>query len=405
MVELKLHNTWVGFFRALVTWLMLSLGMVWLLSSCTTRSTHENSELNELLSEPLRGVWLTNIDSEILFDSLKTKNALKKIKEAGFNTVYPVVWNDGYTLHPSEIMAQTFGDKFRQDTVFQSLGLDPLQNVIDYAKPLGLVVIPWFEFGFSSSYQQQGGHILAAKPEWAARDNQGYILTKNGFEWMNAIHPEVQDFLLNLVMEVLVNYEVAGIQGDDRMPAMPSEGGYSTFTQELYEAQMGSQVPDDPKEIQFLEWKADQLSLFAKKLYSRVKAYDSQAVVSMAPSVYPWSKEQYLQDWPQWLADGSLDELIPQNYRWDINSYEVTLGELVQSYTEAKRPNDLVRFAPGIIIKAGPRFNDYSYVKEAIRINRTNGVEGEVYFFYEGLFEQNGFLIDSLATHHYSLSK
>ena len=405
MVELKLHNTWVGFFRALVTWLMLSLGMVWLLSSCTTRSTHENSELNELLSEPLRGVWLTNIDSEILFDSLKTKNALKKIKEAGFNTVYPVVWNDGYTLHPSEIMAQTFGDKFSQDTVFQSLGLDPLQNVIDYAKPLGLVVIPWFEFGFSSSYQQQGGHILAAKPEWAARDKEGYILTKNGFEWMNAIHPEVQDFLLNLVMEVLVNYEVAGIQGDDRMPAMPSEGGYSTFTQELYEVQMGSQVPDDPKEIQFLDWKADQLSLFAKKLYSRVKAYDSQAVVSMAPSVYPWSKEQYLQDWPQWLADGSLDELIPQNYRWDINSYEVTLGELVQSYTEAKRPNDMVRFATGIIIKAGPRFNDYSYVKEAIRINRTNGVEGEVYFFYEGLFEQNGFLIDSLATHHYSLSK
>lgn len=405
MIELKLHNTAVGFLRALFTWLMLSLGMIWLLSSCTTRSTHENSELNELLSEPLRGVWLTNIDSEILFDSLKTKDALKKIKEAGFNTVYPVVWNDGYTLHPSEFMAQTFGDRFRQDTVFQSLGLDPLQNVIDYANPLGLVVIPWFEFGFSSSYQQQGGHILAAKPEWAARDKQGYILTKNGFEWMNAIHPEVQDFLLNLVMEVLVNYEVAGIQGDDRMPAMPSEGGYSTFTKELYETQMGSKVPDDPKEIQFLDWKADQLSLFAKKLYSRVKAYDSQAVVSMAPSVYPWSKEQYLQDWLKWLADGSLDELIPQNYRWDINSYELTLRELVQSYTEAKRPNVKVRFAPGIIIKAGPRFNDYSYVKEAIRINRTNGVEGEVYFFYEGLFEQNGFLIDSLATHHYLLSK
>lgn len=404
MIELRAATFTFGLIRPTATGFMLSLCIVWLLNSCTNPTINKKSELEEQLSQPLRGVWLTNIDSDILFDSQKTKEALVSIKKAGFNTVYPVVWNDGYTLHPSEIMVQTFGEEFRQDTVFRSLELDPLQNVIDHAKPLGLVVIPWFEFGFSSSYQQDGGHILAAKPEWAARDKQGNILTKNGFEWMNAIHPEVQDFLLDLVTEVLVNYEVAGIQGDDRLPAMPSEGGYSSYTQELYKLQTGLMVPDDPKETKFLDWKADQLSLFAGRLFETVKSYNSDVIVSMAPSVYPWSKEQYLQDWPQWLADGSLDELIPQNYRWDIESYELTLEELVTSYKAAKQPNASVRFATGIIIKAGDRFNDYSYVKEAIDINRKNGVQGEVFFFYEGLFEQNGFLIDSLATHHYSLS-
>ena len=404
MIELRAATFTFGLIRPTATGFMLSLCIVWLLNSCTNPTINKKSELEEQLSQPLRGVWLTNIDSDILFDSQKTKEALVSIKKAGFNTVYPVVWNDGYTLHPSEIMVQTFGEEFRQDTVFRSLDLDPLQNVIDHAKPLGLVVIPWFEFGFSSSYQQDGGHILAAKPEWAARDKQGNILTKNGFEWMNAIHPEVQDFLLDLVTEVLVNYEVAGIQGDDRLPAMPSEGGYSSYTQELYKLQTGLMVPDDPKETKFLDWKADQLSLFAGRLFETVKSYNTDVIVSMAPSVYPWSKEQYLQDWPQWLADGSLDELIPQNYRWDIESYELTLEELVTSYKAAKQPNASVRFATGIIIKAGDRFNDYSYVKEAIDINRKNGVQGEVYFFYEGLFEQNGFLIDSLATHHYSLS-
>lgn len=404
MIELRAATFTFGLIRPTATGFMLSLCIVWLLNSCTNPTISKKSELEEQLSQPLRGVWLTNIDSDILFDSQKTKEALVSIKKAGFNTVYPVVWNDGYTLHPSEIMVQTFGEEFRQDTVFRSLELDPLQNVIDHAKPLGLVVIPWFEFGFSSSYQQDGGHILAAKPEWAARDKQGNILTKNGFEWMNAIHPEVQDFLLDLVTEVLVNYEVAGIQGDDRLPAMPSEGGYSSYTQELYKLQTGLMVPDDPKETKFLDWKADQLSLFAGRLFETVKSYNTDVIVSMAPSVYPWSKEQYLQDWPQWLADGSLDELIPQNYRWDLESYELTLEELVTSYKAAKQPNASVRFATGIIIKAGDRFNDYSYVKEAIDINRKNGVQGEVYFFYEGLFEQNGFLIDSLATHHYSLS-
>jgi uncharacterized lipoprotein YddW (UPF0748 family) len=357
--------------------------------------------LDTLLQEDLRGVWLTNIDSEILFDSNRTKEALTKLKNSGFNTVYPVVWNDGYTLYPSELMRREFGEAFEQDTLFASLGIDPLQNVITHARALNLKVIPWFEFGFSSSYNQQGGHILASKPEWAARNQEGGILTKNGFEWMNALHPEVQQFLLNMVQEVISTYDVDGIQGDDRLPAMPSEGGYSRFTKELYVQETGNTVPEDPLAPAFLEWKADKLSQFAQDLYGTVKAYNEHLIVSLAPSVYPWSKQQYLQDWPQWLRDGSMDELIPQNYRWDVTAYQNTLNAIKAEYDQYKPADKTVRFASGIIIKAGNRFNDYSYVKQALQMNREAGVEGEVYFFYEGLYEQNGYLADSLKLNLY----
>lgn len=359
--------------------------------------------LERHLSEDLRGVWLTNIDSDILFDANRTKEALIKLKNSGFTTVYPVVWNDGYTLYPSQLMKAEFGDAFGQDTSFAALGIDPLKNVITHSKELGLQVIPWFEFGFSSSYKQQGGHILISRPEWAARDKNGAILTKNGFEWMNAIHPEVQQFLLDMVQEVISSYDVDGIQGDDRLPAMPSEGGYSRYTIELYKEETGRSVPDNPLAPEFLKWKADKLSRFAQNLYASVKEHDENLIVSLAPSVYPWSKEQYLQDWPQWLKDGSMDELIPQNYRWDIQSYETTLRAVKSEFDQSKPANKTVRFASGIIIKAGNRFNDYSYVKPAIQLNRAEGVEGEVYFFYEGLFEQNGFLADSLLLNHYHM--
>ena len=36
--------------------------------------------LERHLSEDLRGVWLTNIDSDILFDANRTKEALIKLK-------------------------------------------------------------------------------------------------------------------------------------------------------------------------------------------------------------------------------------------------------------------------------------------------------------------------------------
>ena len=45
--------------------------------------------------EEIRGVWLTSIDSDILESKDNIKASLTKLKEAGFNTLYPVVWNKG----------------------------------------------------------------------------------------------------------------------------------------------------------------------------------------------------------------------------------------------------------------------------------------------------------------------
>ncbi len=350
---------------------------------------------------PVIGVWITNIDSDIMFSDEAIAEGMEKLASLGFNTVYPVVWNDGYTLHPSDLMENTFGPEFRQDTLFAAQQRDPLEAVIREARNHDLRVIPWFEFGFSSSIDQNGGHILQSKPDWAARDKNGDILSKNNFEWMNAIHPEVQEFVTGLVIEVAEKYDIDGIQGDDRLPAMPSEGGYSEFTSHLYTEQTGNSVPDDPREEAFLNWKADRLSDYAKTLYDRVKAVDPGLTVSLSPSIYPWSKEEYLQDWPEWVRKGAVDELIPQAYRWEIGSYKDTIDEMIEHF-ESASGHENVQLFPGIIIKAGSRYNGFDYVKEAVEHNRSRGLNGEVYFFYEGLFENNNFLGDSLHTHFYS---
>lgn len=353
-----------------------------------------------LEKEPIIGVWLTNIDSDLMFSEKAIVEGMEKLSQLGFNTVYPVVWNDGYTLHPSEIMVEYFGEEYRQDTVFRSLDIDPLALIIREARKNNLTVIPWFEFGFSSSYNNNGGHIIARYPEWAAKDSVGLLLRKNNFEWMNAIHPEVQNFITNMVLELAKNYDIDGIQGDDRLPAMPSEGGYSEFTRSLYLKETGKEVPASPYESEFLDWKADKLTEYAKKLYVEVKKIDEDLIVSLAPSIYPWSKEQYLQDWPAWIEAGAVDELIPQAYRWDIDFYKSTIDGMVENY-EQSIGHEKVELIPGIIIKAGDRYNGFDYVDEAVRYNRSKGLNGEVYFFYEGLFEQNGQLADSLFKYYY----
>jgi uncharacterized lipoprotein YddW (UPF0748 family) len=349
------------------------------------------------LSE-VRGVWLTNVDSELLFSKQSIASGMDRLAAAGFNVVFPVVWNEGYTLYPSDVMETRFGAEYRIDPLFARQGRDPLAELVVEAHRVGLEVIPWFEFGFSSSYSQDGGHILARYPEWAAKDRYGRLLKKNGFEWMNGLHPDAQAFLIDLVVEVAARYDVDGVQGDDRLPAMPSEGGYDEYTAELYRSEFGVDPPADSKDSAWVQWRADKLSDFGGDLYRAVKAIDENLIVSMSPSVYPWSLQEYLQDWPEWMARGQVDAVHPQAYRYDVGQYRATVNDILRYGREA---DSTIVLAPGVLLKSGQKFNGPAYVREALRHDREIGLDGEVYFFYEGLFEQNEFVIDTLSTLFY----
>jgi uncharacterized lipoprotein YddW (UPF0748 family) len=299
----------------------------------------------------------------------------------GINTVYPVVWNDARTNFPSKVSKAYLG--YSIDPRLE--GRDPLQELIDLCKPAGIRVIPWFEYGFACSYQKDGGSILERYPHWAARDRDGNLLTKNGFEWMNAYHPEVQTFIKALVLECVENYDIEGIQGDDRLPAQPSEGGYSEYTRTLYrDGHGGRSVPDDPRDPGFMRWKADQLNAFAKDIYAAVKRVKPDLVVSWAPSVYPWSYDEYLQDWPNWIKGGYADEVIPQVYRYDFNFYQQTLESLAAD-SLGLSPQQHALILPGILMNVGDYLIPQDYLAKIIDLNREMGYHGEVFFFYEGL--------------------
>jgi uncharacterized lipoprotein YddW (UPF0748 family) len=330
----------------------------------------------------IRGVWLTTTDSQVLRLQENIVEAMNFLAETGFNVVFPVVWNQAVTLFPSKTMRQNFGIEI--DPL--SLGRDPLQEVVDAAHSVGLKVIPWFEYGFASSYNLNGGMLLAKKPEWKARDRTGKLLNKNGFEWMNALNPEVQEFLLNMVLEVVQNYDVDGIQGDDRFPALPCEGGYDSMTVERYVRQFGKNPPQNPQDKQWLQWRADILTQFWAGLYRDVKVVNPNLLVSVSPNIYDWTFKEYLQDTPTWLQQGIVDIIHPQIYRRDFSSYKSIVDRLLKEQFTDKV---LAKFAPGILMKVGSYRITADDLVRIIEYNRTCGISGEVLFFYEGLRDNN----------------
>ena len=370
-------------------WLVI-LALSAVLTSC--QFTKREPAITEL-----RGVWITNVASNVLDSRESIEEAMKFLAQHHFNVIYPVVWNDAYTIYPSELMDSLFAVKI--DPRFA--GRDPLAELIEAAGRYGIAVVPWFEYGFASSYQKDGGRLLKKFPHWAARDAEGRLLTKNGFEWMNAYHPEVQAFLLSMIREVITHYEVEGIQGDDRLPAQPSEGGYADYTRLQYVASTGDSLPLDPKDTAWLRWRADKLTEFAGKVYRLVKETDPGIMVTWSPSIFPWSYEEYLQDWPAWMRNGHTDFVHPQNYRYSFDRYKVTVDMLHPDSLNI--PHALVKqIYPGILMKVDNHLITPEYLLAALGYNRARGFKGEVFFFYEGLRANNNMLADTLLSTWYA---
>ena len=187
------------------------------------------------------------------------------------------------------------------------------------------------------------------------------------------------------MLEVVNKYQVDGIQGDDRLPAMPSEGGYDALTIKMYQTEnQGNQPPSDTKNAAWISWRANKLNDFAKNLYSSVKKINPNCLVTWAPSIYPWSKDQYLQDWPTWLKDGYADLIIPQVYRYKLDSYTQTLKAITTNV-----PSNLKhKIFPGILTSLGDGYRaDSLMIQQMISLNRQEGYNGEVLFYYQTIKE------------------
>lgn len=329
--------------------------------------------------EAIRGVWLTNVDSDALNSNENIKQTVKVCKEQGFNLICVVMYNKGMTLYPSKTMKELIGQEI--DSTF--LGRDPLKELIDEAHKENIKVIAWFEFGFSSSYKLNGGKIVKAKPNWASKNNEGKLVTKNGFDWINGFDPEVQQFMLSLIKEVVTNYDIDGIQGDDRLPAMPVEAGYEDYTVNKYMSEHnGNKPPKDFRDTAWVNWRANILNNYMGEIYKTVKSIKPGVIVSMAPSIFPWSKEEYLQDWVTWVKQGYVDLVIPQLYRQNLGDYIKILDDIVK---EQLTKEELKKFYPGILLKVGSYYPSEQLLKDMIKENRKRNIYGEVFFFYEGL--------------------
>ncbi len=374
----------------------LSQPYTWRLTRGTSSKTYTITA-NILAQETgIRAVWVTNVASSVLFSESALTAMVDKLAELNFNTICVCTYNKSQTLFPSQTLATVLGITPAQTVISGCSWGDVLGKLIDKAHAKNIKVIAWFEYGFASHYADQDSPISDKHPDWVSKDINGNQTNKNNFYWLNAFHPEVQKFVTDMIVECVTKYpQLDGIQGDDRLPALPAHAGYDDYTKQLYKTETGKTVPTDPKEAAFFEWKANKLSDYAVSLYNAVKAVRSSCLVTWAPSTRGWSKDNYLQDWPEWIKRGVADWVSPQLYRPEsqgIDSYSILVYNDLQAIF--KTPELKKKYVPGMLVRNGSEIISDAFLAKLIQYNRSKQVFNESTWFYEAIpSKQNAFKV------------
>lgn len=349
----------------------------------------------------LRGVWLTNVGSAVMYVPWGINRALNQLAKLNFNTIYPVVWNRGHTFYPSEIAKRETGRS--QDPLLGvlKLGQDILAAIAKTGHQQGLRVIPWFEYGFMAPANSE---LVQRHPDWLTSRRDSTKMLKEGWKqqdlgnltkvpdlirkpiatqavWLNPLHPKVQQFILDLIVEVVTQYDVDGIQLDDHF-GMPVDLGYDPFTVKQYRQEhRGKSPPDNPLDSEWMRWRADKITNFMRRVYQAVKSVKRDRLITLSPNPQRFAYTAYLQDWSTWIKLGLIQELVCQVYREDLKTF---IAELEQPALQTARRQ--IPVGIGILTGAWNNPVTVEQIRQQVLAVREHGFNGVSFFYWESLW-------------------
>jgi uncharacterized lipoprotein YddW (UPF0748 family) len=208
---------------------------------------------------------------------------------------------------------------------------------------------------------------------------------------LNFAHPDVQRFYEELVVEFVTRYDVPAIQFDDHL-SLKNIFGYDDFTLALYKKETGRTGRPAPEAAEWLTWRAAKLTAFVSRISRAIKAARPGIKFSVSPNPYPWSFQNYVQDWPAWVEAGFVDEVVVQVYRDSMARFQGELSSPVLDKLKGK-----TSLVIGVLSGLRPEPMPIDMVSAQTAMVRDFGYNGVVYFFQDSLlqFTAPGETIDS----------
>jgi uncharacterized lipoprotein YddW (UPF0748 family) len=327
------------------------------------------------------GVWLTTVDSNVIYDKTELIAGISFLSDHGFQRVAIPLYTGGDVYWPLDQVNNKLG--IGRDS--RILEADQVGAAFGYLKERGMQSVGWFEFGL----------MAPADASWVS-NRQDYLLRNQAGEttwlehpslkrvWLNPAIPDVRQSLAELVADACLRYKMDYVQFDDHL-GYPTEFGYDPVTLDLWrQTDYGSIHPtprsDDRK---WVEWRSQFITQLLADIHRSVRKVSPMTKISVAPNPLKFSSLRYLANWAQWIDRHLVDEIVIQVYRNDMNRF---LAELLHSSVCEARVRIPVRI--GILAGLKNDLPDKKLLRSQIEGAEAMGFDGVDLFFFETLKQQ-----------------
>ncbi len=241
-------------------------------------------------------------------------------------------------------------------------------------------------------------HITKTHPEWIAQDYEGNK-EYGDRQYLDQGVPGVIDHTVDVVMDIVNNYDVDGIHFDYIRYAEKTDDdgnnmwGYNPITVErfntLYDRE-GKPAPGDPK---WTEFRHQQIRDLLRKVYANVKAVKHEVQISAATTNWGGLEngfensapyQQTLQDWVSWMQRGLLDMNCIMNYK---RQYKKDQREDFKDWSQLTVDSKNGRHA---IIGLGAYLNPLNgTLKQVDFVQSLKGADGVIFYSYASPVREN----------------
>jgi uncharacterized lipoprotein YddW (UPF0748 family) len=188
-------------------------------------------------------------------------------------------------------------------------------------------------------------HVYLAHPEWITRRVDGSIYTSEDDAPLDPGIPVVQDYVYNIFMDVVRNYDIDGIHFD-YIRLIHENSGYNPVAKENFKARTGWDYDTEngggKLDEVYKAWRRDQISTLVQRVHTQTMLEKPWVNVSGFLVKFKDSVEFLGQGYNWWVAHDAIDILYPGCYSGTVSGpvtfWERFVAKLAQNNDQDKRP-------------------------------------------------------------------
>jgi uncharacterized lipoprotein YddW (UPF0748 family) len=284
---------------------------------------------------------------------------------------------------------------------------DPLEFVIIEAHKRGIELHAWF-----NPYRATlDGNFAALSPQHITRIRPEWFFIYGGIKLFNPGIPEVRDYIVDVILNVVDNYDIDGVHMDDYFYP------YRIAGQKINDAEAYKKYGADFPNID--DWRRNNVDLLIKALNDSIHKHKPNMKFGISPMGIWANKSQNPEgsnthggdsfyelyaDSRKWIKEGWVDYINPQLY-WTFKYRLAAFETLLDWWSENTYGRHLyIGQAAYRINEAGsPGFKLPSQIPDQIKYLRSNPrVQGSIYFSQKSLINNPLGFADSLRTTYYN---